>query len=111
MSIKLIRKCDLVNVKDAVANVSGFKSHDICFSTKHMYTAWAGIGMYVLREMGANLEDAGNSFSRTMASCHVAVYKVGKRIKDGDTDVFDTAEEIKEQVLSMREKKKLDPSS
>ena len=102
MSIKLIRKCDLVNIKDAVAHTSGFKSHDIVFSRKHMHTAWAGIGMYVLREMGANLEDAGNSFNRTLASCHAAVYKVSKRIKDGDDDVFDTAEEIKDQVLCMR---------
>jgi hypothetical protein len=102
MNIKLIRKCDLENIRDAVAHVSGFKAYDISHSTKHMYTAWAGLGMYVLRELGANLEDAGNSFSRTMASCHVAVFKVRKLIKEGDDDVFDTVEEIKEQVLSMR---------
>ena len=108
MSIKLIRKTDVKNVLEAVSEVSGFITHDIVFSSKHMFTAWAGIGMFVARDFGASLEDAGKVFNRSSASCHAAIHKVRKAIKEGDVDIITTVNEVADIANNRRMGKRLD---
>ena len=107
----MIRKTDINNVLEAVSEVSGFNPHDIVFSSKHMYTAWAGIGMFVAKELGASLDDTGKVFNRSSASCHAAIYKVRKAIKEGDTDIITTVNEVADVANNKRMGKRLDQYS
>ena len=103
MNLKLIRQKDINNLAKATAAVSGFKSHDIVFNNKHMFANWAAIGMYVARELGANLDDAATVFNRAPATCYVAVRKIKNRMKAGDEAVIKAVDDVREEVLGRRD--------
>lgn len=81
--MKLVKKVTPLNILTAVSNVSGFTPDELSTGTNRgTVSDWRHIGMFVAREHGLTLTEAGKLFGRHYTTVTSAERRVRSKLKD-----------------------------
>ena len=81
--MKLVKKVTPSSILDAVSNVSGFTTDELSTGTNRgTVSNWRHIGMFVAREHGLTLTEAGDLFGRHYTTVTSAERRVRSTLKE-----------------------------